>query len=49
MIDKDPDASKKVHYVCTHCQPILNENNMPGRCVLNGLFSEPIYLTSYIV
>ena len=42
MTEKDPDASKKVHYVCAHCRPILNANNMPGRCVLNGLFSEPI-------
>ena len=42
MSEKDPGASDKTHYVCTHCHPILNENNMPGRCVLNGLFTEPI-------
>ena len=24
-------------FVCTYCRPILNSNNIPNRCVLNGL------------
>ena len=40
--DKDPDVGEKTLYVCTHCRPILNEDNMPGRCVLNGLYTEPV-------
>ena len=24
-------------FVCTYCRPILNSNNTPNRCVLNGL------------
>ena len=28
--------------MCTHCRPILNENKLPGRCVLNGLYTEPV-------
>jgi len=42
MSENDTDASKKTHYICTHCHPILNKNNLPGQCVLNGLFSEQI-------
>ena len=40
LLKKDPDVSKKTLYVCTYCRPILNANNIPGRCVLNGLFTE---------
>ena len=41
LLEKDPDVYRKTLYVCTHCRPILNANNIPGRCVLNGLFTEP--------
>ena len=34
--------STKTLYVCTHCRPILNENKVPDRCVLNGLYTEPV-------
>ena len=30
------------HYVCQYCQPILNKNNMPCRCILNGMLTEPV-------
>ncbi|KAL5505209.1 hypothetical protein EMCRGX_G006609 [Ephydatia muelleri] len=29
-------------YICKYCQPFLNKNTMPARCVLNGLFTEPV-------
>ena len=38
----DTDAMEKRHYICQYCRPILNTNNMPNRCVLNGLEVEPI-------
>jgi len=28
--------------VCFHCCPIINQNKLPARCVLNGLQTEPI-------
>ena len=42
LLEKDPDVGKKTLYVCTHCWPILNEDRMSGRCVLNGLYTEPV-------
>ena len=29
-------------YICKYCQPFLNKNTMPARCVFNGLFTEPV-------
>ena len=29
-------------FVCSYCRPILNVDNMPRRCILNGLEKEPI-------
>ena len=42
LLDRDLHVATKTLYVCTHCQPILNENNIPDRCVLNGLYTEPV-------
>ena len=35
-------AALQPHYVCQYCQPILNKNNMPCRCILNGMLTEPV-------
>ena len=29
-------------YVCQYCRPILNDNKVPSRCILNGLITEPM-------
>ena len=42
LLERYPEVSKKTLYVCQHCRPILNDNNIPGRCVLNGLYTEPV-------
>ena len=42
LLEKDPEASEKTLYICQHCRPILNANNIPGRCVLNSLYTEPL-------
>ena len=42
LMEKDPQVSKKTLYICQYCRPILNANNIPGRCVLNGLYIDPL-------
>ena len=44
LLEKDPDADTKTLYVWNYCRPIVNKehNNIPARCVLNGLYTEPI-------
>ena len=32
LLEKDPDVGKKTLYVCTHCRPILNEDNARTSC-----------------
>ena len=39
---RDPNADQKLYYVCRYCQCRLLKNEMPYRCVLNGLETEPI-------
>ena len=36
------EADIKTHYVCQYCQPIMNKDSMPSRCILNGLMTEPV-------
>ena len=34
----DPSSlQNEVLYICTNCKPIIKNNKVPGRCVLNGL------------
>ena len=34
----DPSSLyNKVLHICTNCKPIIKNDNLPGRCVLNGL------------
>ena len=40
MSEQESSAAGQTHYVCQYCRPILNKNNMPCRCVLNGLETE---------
>ena len=42
MYMSDPEATIKTHYVCPYCRPILNQDKLPSRCVLNGLEVEPV-------
>ena len=42
LLKRDPDVSTKKLYICKDCLPVLNANNIPARCVLNGLFAEPV-------
>ena len=40
--ERDPDVSTKKLYICRDCRPVLNASNIPARCVLNGLYIEPV-------
>ena len=40
--ERDPDVSTKKLYVCKDCRPVLNAGNIPARCLLNGLYTEPV-------
>uniref|UniRef100_A0A1X7VCQ4 Uncharacterized protein n=1 Tax=Amphimedon queenslandica TaxID=400682 RepID=A0A1X7VCQ4_AMPQE len=40
--ENDPTALNKVMYICNHCKPIIRRNEVPARCVLNGLKCEPL-------
>ena len=42
MVIINRDSAKEIHYVCQYCQPRLNSNELPCRCVLNGLEVEPV-------
>ena len=42
MYMSDPEATIKTHYVCQYCRPILNQDKLPSRYVLNGLEVEPV-------
>ena len=42
MYMSNADATEQTLYVCQYCRPILNNDCMPSRCVLNGLEVEVI-------
>ena len=42
MSEQESSAAGQTHYVCQYYRPILNKNNMPCRCVLNGLETEHV-------
>ena len=39
---RDPNVSTKKLYICKDCRPVLNAKNIAARCLLNGLFTEPV-------
>uniref|UniRef100_A0A1X7TVM3 DUF6570 domain-containing protein n=1 Tax=Amphimedon queenslandica TaxID=400682 RepID=A0A1X7TVM3_AMPQE len=40
--ENDPTALNKVMYIGNHCKPIIRKNEVPARCMLNGLKCEPL-------
>ena len=42
LLEIDPDIRDIILYICNHCRPILNNNQMPNWCILNGLITEPV-------
>ena len=39
---RNRNAANETHYVCAYCRVRLNRNEMPSRCVLNGLEVDPV-------
>ena len=42
ILQNNSGAASQTHYVCHYCRPVLNKDKMPSRCILNGLFTEPM-------
>ena len=42
LLNDPSPLENKVLYICTNCKPIIKNDKVPGRCVLNGLQCEPI-------
>ena len=42
ILQNNSGAASLTHYVCQYCRPVLNKDKMPSRCILNGLFTEPM-------
>ena len=42
ILQNNSGAALQTHYVCKYYQPVLNKDKMPSRCILNGLFTEPM-------
>ena len=42
MSQKNSNTGSESHYVCQYCRPILCENRLPCRCILNVLMTEPM-------
>ena len=42
ILQNNSGAALQTHYVCQYCRPVLNKDKMPSRCILNGLFTEPM-------
>ena len=37
LLEQNPTANEQVLYMCNYCKPMIRKDNMPARCVLNGL------------
>ena len=42
ILQNGSGAASLTHYVYQYCRPVLNKDKMPSRCILNGLFTEPM-------
>ena len=37
MLQKNPKAAGETHFMCSYCKNLIKRDQMPSRCVLNGL------------
>ena len=42
MLEQNPDVNKQVLYMCNYCKPLIKQDTLPARCVLNGLQTVPM-------
>ena len=41
-VEQNPDVNKQVLYMCNYCKPLIKQDILPARCVLNGLQTVPV-------
>ena len=41
IVEHNPDANKQVLYMCNYCKPLIKQDILLARCVLNGLQTVP--------
>lgn len=37
LLEQDASAADDMHFMCNYCKPLIKRDEMPARCVLNGL------------
>ena len=37
ILQHNPEASDQTLFMCDYCKPMIKDNKLPARCVLNGL------------
>ena len=37
MLQKNPKTAGEMHFMCSYCKNLIKKDQMPSRCVLNGL------------
>ena len=42
IVEHNPDANQQVLYMCNYCKPLIKQDVLPARCVLNGLQTVPV-------
>ena len=42
IFEQIPDVQRHILYMCNYCKPMIKENRLPPRCVLNGLQTVPV-------
>ena len=42
IVEHNPDANKQVLYMCNYCKPLIKQDILLARCVLNGLQTVPV-------
>ena len=42
IVEQNPNANEQVLYMCNYCKPLVKKDEMPPRCVLNGLQGIPM-------
>ena len=42
MLEHNSDVNKQVLYMCNYCKPLIRQDILPARCVLNGLQTVPV-------
>ena len=42
IVEQNPNVNEQVLYMCNYCKPLVKKDEMPPRCMLNGLQTIPM-------